>query len=408
MAVRRVTLKAPVSHFRVHWGPEPPRRQPAGPPRRPSPPPPGRGYADRASPAIFIQCAAGTAGRDRAIAALGQDLDHALADLGERSAATLASLRNRLLWIGLATFASAMAGGYLLIGLGLVPLRRLSDAVSRVSEKDFHLQVEASEMPSELRPIRDRLAQTLALLERAFAREKQAAADISHELRTPLAALLTTIEVALRKPRTPERYDELLRECRAIGEQMSRMVERLLALARLDAGADAVRLQEVDVAALAKQCVALVRPLAGTRQLDLDVHCPRPVSLSTDPDKLREVLTNLLHNAIEYNRRGGRVDVDVHREDGHVEVAVRDTGIGISAPARPHLFERFYRADDSRQADGLHAGLGLAIVQGYVRLMGGTVDVESTEGQGSTFRVRLPAGAERDVEPPRGRHTVPA
>jgi signal transduction histidine kinase len=146
----------------------------------------------------------------------------------------------------------------------------------------------------------------------------------------------------------------------------------------------------VDVAALAGQCVALVRPLADSRGLDLQCHCPSPVRLTIDPDKLREIVTNLLHNAIEYNRPHGRVDLTVARQNGHVEVAVRDTGVGIPEGDRGRVFERFYRADGARQADGLHAGLGLAIVDGYVRLMGGTVAVDSMEGQGSTFRVQLP------------------
>jgi signal transduction histidine kinase len=116
-----------------------------------------------------------------------------------------------------------------------------------------------------------------------------------------------------------------------------------------------------------------------------------PVMLHTDPDKLREVLTNLLHNAIEYNRPEGSIELALGRENGHVLVEVRDTGIGIAPEAREHIFERFYRADPSRQSDGLHAGLGLAIVKGYIDLMGGRISVQSSEGQGTIFRLELPA-----------------
>jgi signal transduction histidine kinase len=168
------------------------------------------------------------------------------------------------------------------------------------------------------------------------------------------------------------------------------LVERLLTLARLDAGADHLRTREVDVGALAEQCASLVRPLAEARGLRLDVHADGPACVKADPDKLREVFTNLLHNAIEYNRPDGSIDVAVQRDNGDVRVEVRDTGIGISPEARRLIFERFYRADPSRAAEGLHAGLGLAIVKGYVDLMGGKIDVDSKEGQGSTFRLRLP------------------
>ena len=127
------------------------------------------------------------------------------------------------------------------------------------------------------------------------------------------------------------------------------------------------------------------------RGLTLTVEKNGPAPLVADPDKLREVLTNLLHNAVQYNRPEGSIEVRVHRENGHLDLEVRDTGIGIAADARAHIFERFYRADPSRGGDGLHAGLGLAIVKEYVELMGGRVEVESQEGKGSTFRVRLPA-----------------
>jgi two-component system, OmpR family, heavy metal sensor histidine kinase CusS len=252
--------------------------------------------------------------------------------------------------------------------------------------------VDDHQLPSELQPIATRLKQTLELLQRAFAREKQAAADISHELRTPLAALLTTLDVALRKPRSAEEYRALLGECRAASQQMTHLVERLLALARLDAGVDHLRLREVDAAAVAEQCAAMVRPLAEARDVSVRVHHQGPVSLQTDPDKLGEILTNLLHNAIQYNRPRGTIDLAVERHNGTVNVAVQDSGIGVAPEVKEHIFERFYRADPSRHADDLHAGLGLAIVKGYVDLMGGTITVDSTVDQGSTFRVSLPAG----------------
>ncbi len=293
--------------------------------------------------------------------------------------------------MGALTFAAAALGCYGLVRLGLSPLRRVSDAVSRVSEKDFRLQVDQRRMPSELKPIVRRVSETLEMLKRAFEREKQATADISHELRTPLAALLTTTEIALRKPRTAAEYQELLQDCRLSAQQMTQAVERLLALARLDAGVDQLRPRPFDAAELAEQCAALVRPLAEARGLTLAVHRTGPAPITADHDKLREIVTNLLHNAVEYNRPHGAIDLTVARENGRLEVAVKDSGVGIGSEAKAHLFKRFFRADPSRTGDGLHAGLGLAIVKGYVDLMGGDIAVESTEGQGSTFRVRLPA-----------------
>jgi signal transduction histidine kinase len=173
---------------------------------------------------------------------------------------------------------------------------------------------------------------------------------------------------------------------------MNQAVDRLLTLARLDAGVDTLRVQPVDVGVLAEQCAAVARPLAEARGVSLEVCRKAPGPVLADPDKLREVVNNLLHNAIEYNRPGGSVGLLVARQDGHLDVEVCDTGIGIAPEARGHIFERFYRADPSRTGDGLHTGLGLAIVKEYVDLMGGSITFETAEGRGSTFRVRLPAG----------------
>jgi signal transduction histidine kinase len=383
--LRLVTLKAPVFRFRFQrisgmW-----RGQGTGPPRLAAPDRSG----ERSLPPIFIQAASSTGTRNHVLAGLHEELNHDLAALELETGTTLGALQTRLLWICLASFVAVAVGACWLVGVGLSPLRRLSQAVGQVSAKDFRLAVDAEQMPQELQAIVARLTETLGLLERAFAREKQAAVDISHELRTPVAALLTTIEVALRKPRPVERYESLLRECHAICQQMSQMVERLLALAKLDAGADTIHAKSVDVGEIVEQCLSLVRPLAASRQLTIDLDCPKPVHLHTDPDKLREILTNLLHNAIEYNRPGGRVGVAVERNNGYVEFAVHDTGVGISKDAHGQIFERFYRADGSRAASVTHAGLGLSIVKGYVELLGGSLSLKSDEGMGSTFSVRL-------------------
>lgn len=402
--IRRVTLKVPLAKFRFigsRWSTAaPPSPSFVGPPAPPPPRPPSDEprpersepwVAENIAPGLLVQCAAGTTERDDVIATYQTELDQEIAALQDESRATLATLRKGLWGIGLVTFAGTVVGGFGLVWLGLLPLRRLSEAVSQVSERDFRLPLSGTRLPAELRPIAERLTDTLDQLRRAFAREKQAAADISHELRTPLAVLLTTTELALRKPRAADEYRQLLSDCRSIGQQMNVLVERLLTLARLDAGVDRLRPQSVDAAALATQCAGLVRPLAEARGLRLTVQASEAACLTADPDKLREVMTNLLHNAIEYNRPEGSVDLKVGRQNGSLLVEVADTGIGIAPELRRSIFERFYRADPSRQAEGMHAGLGLSIVKGYVDLMGGDIAVESNPGGGSIFRVRLPA-----------------
>ncbi len=363
----------------------PPSRE--RPPEQSTPPPPQ-------TPWLVIHVARDLGRYEAIFHQLEADMTKALADKEESDRTALASLRTRQYIIAGLTALATLAGGLVLVGIGLAPLRRLSEAVSQVSPRDFRLPIPDGEsLGVELDPIADRLRHTLDQLRRAFEREKQASADISHELRTPVASLLATLDVALRKPRPAEEYRRVLEDCRGIGRQMRVLVERLLALARIDAGSDRIRPCDVEVGELVGACAALVRPLAAERGLKLEVDCSPDVTWATDPDKLREVIVNLLHNAVQYNKPDGTIAVTARADGDVLDVCVSDTGVGIAPDKVGHIFERFYRADPSRSGNELHAGLGLSIVKGYVGMMGGTVSVESQTGRGSRFRVRLPAAS---------------
>lgn len=372
----------------------------------PSQPPVRGGFgplrpADRIGPDFVIRVFAHAA---RPLSELAQQLksderdrDIQLARVRAETRDGLAHLRAWLGGIVGTSFLALVVGGGVIVARGLAPLHKLSHAVSRVSEKDFRLPVGPDELSRELAPIHDRLTRTFDLLRRAFAREKQAVADLSHELRTPIASLLATIDVALRKPRSPDQYRATLEDCRAIAKQLGHLVERIMTLASLDAGTVRPAVGRADAAAVAAACGAVIRPLAEAHGLTF-VAPPAPAAgLDTDPDQLREILVNLLHNAVEYNRPGGRVELHVRRHNGRVVFEVRDTGIGMTADIREKIFERFYRADPSRHATGVHAGLGLAIVKEYVDRLGGAIEVESEPGEGSTFRVAFPAA---EPDPP--------
>jgi signal transduction histidine kinase len=341
-------------------------------------------------PEVFVQAGRPRADLDRQLSEFRHDRDAKLAALAKDTKRAMTDLHAYLGLIGLLVLVAVPTGAWLLVGRGVAPIRKLSDAVSQVSEKDFRLPVKQDDLSQELLPIHDRLTQTLDELRRAFDREKQAVADISHELKTPLAALLTSVGVALRKPRTAEQYKATLEECRDISRQLGRLVDRIMTLASLDAGNDRVATERVDASDVATECAIVTRPLAEAHGLTLTTAIDSDAEMNTDPDKLREILNNLLHNAIEYNRPGGSVELRVAADRGSVTYSVRDTGIGMTPEVRAKIFERFYRADPSRTQTGVHAGLGLAIVHEYVGRLGGTIAVESQPGVGSTFRVTLP------------------
>ena len=365
-------------------------RPPQGPPSQGSPV-----LFSNYLPTLYIQVAWDANVSDPLLAELLARRDRQLQQIDADNQQAMAQLTERLLWIGASTLAAMVVGGWLLVGAGLAPLKRLSLAVSQVSARDFKLPIEPAELPGELSPVAERLQQTLQQLQETFAREKRASADISHELRTPLAAMTTTLEVALRKPRSAEDYRQTIEDSRVIARQISLLVDRMLKLAWLDAGADKVHSQQVDIDQLVQGCAAIGKPLAEAQGLHFRVRAEQALQMRTDPDKVREVVMNLLHNAIEYNQPGGQIELSAKASDSGVILEVNDTGIGIPIDMQTKIFERFYRGDPSRNAAGVHAGLGLAIVKEYVDCLGGRLSIESQVGTGSRFRIELP-----DVQAP--------
>lgn len=343
-------------------------------------------------PSVYVQSAWDQAPFEKKLQALQADRIAEIRAVQRASEESLSQLRFQIGMITLGTFVTVLLGGSLLVRRSLKPLKQVSAAVSEVSEKDFLLPMDGSKLPGELRPIVERLSLTLASLRSAFDREKQATADISHELRTPLAALTTIIEVTLRKERSSPEYREALQDCREIARQLTHLVDRILMLARVDAGIDRTCRTSVDVSEVLAGCAAVARPLAEANGLKFSYARNGPIPLATDPDKLRELVLNLLHNAVEYNRPGGTVELGGHLDGRNVTVEVRDTGIGIAPEDMVQIFERFYRADPAREGTGIHAGLGLAIVREYVNRLGGRLHLDSTVGVGSCFRVELSRG----------------
>ena len=232
----------------------------------------------------------------------------------------------------------------------------------------------------------------LARLETAVKRLSQFTADASHELRTPIALIRTTAELTLRRERTPQTYREALRQIVAESERTARLIEDLLLLARADAGLPALPLERLELTPLVRDVCEQGQILAQARQLEISTEVPdEPVYVEANDPALRRLLLLLVDNAVKYTPAGGRITVSLDHDLHGATLAVRDTGIGIPDSALPHVFERFYRADESRNRDAGGAGLGLSIAKWIAERHNASLEAESVVGQGSTFRVRFRA-----------------
>lgn len=290
---------------------------------------------------------------------------------------------------GLGVLLVGIGGGWVMITRSLRPVREIGATARRIAAGDLSGRINVEDARSELGDLGRVLNSTFARLEAAFADQKNFTADASHELRTPLAVILTEAQRALARERTAEEYRATIAVCRDTARDMRKLTESLLELARLDAGQEPMQREPVDLAEVAAGAAERLRPLIAERRISLlanGVAAPA----SADPARLQQVAMNLLQNAIRYNRDGGEIRLQTGSTEKEAWLAVSDTGEGIAAEDLPRVFERFYRADKARTRAQGGIGLGLSICKAIVDSHGGTIDVASEPGKGTTFTLRLP------------------
>jgi heavy metal sensor kinase len=298
----------------------------------------------------------------------------------------------KMIGAGAGILALAFAGGWFLASRALGPIRRISEAATDISASNLSRRIDVARTESELGRLAATLNGAFDRLEGAFDRQRRFTADASHELRTPLTIFHSNVELALKKDRTPEEYRAALEVCLKASQRMRGIVDGLLTLARADAGEIALRKEPVDLRALLEETASMLRPMAEQAGVTLEVSGGK-AGVAGDPDRLREVVTNLLSNAIRYNRPGGRAAATARAEGTEAIIEVSDTGLGIPKKDRPQIFERFYRVDKARSREAGGSGLGLSITRWIVEAHGGTIAFASKEGEGTTFTVRLPGAA---------------
>ncbi len=283
----------------------------------------------------------------------------------------------------------AIGGGYLLVGRALAPVDQIAQKAEQITQHNLSERLPVARTADELERLSLSLNHMIGRLENAFLNSKRFVADASHELRTPLTVVRAELEsMASNRSLAPE-FRETIGSVLEEVERLARIVEQLFALSRLDAGESRAEWVQFDLADLAATTAEQMSLLAEDRGIAVSCQAAQPVLVDGDRSRLKQVVVNLLDNAIKYTPEKGRIQLRVAVVDGHATLEVLDSGIGIPADALAHVFERFFRVDKARTRDPEGAGLGLSIVKSICTAHGATVEVESN-GVGSRFRVMLP------------------
>jgi heavy metal sensor kinase len=290
--------------------------------------------------------------------------------------------------------ASAL-GGWFLARRALTPVDAMVNAARRIEAEDLSKRLPTLPSDDELGRLATVLNDMLARLEQSFGAVRRFSADAAHELRTPLTIIKGEIELALRSSQDPAEIREALTSCLEEVDRLNALMEDLLLMARMEAKALTMPAAMVNLADVVQEAAPALTELATRAGNHCTVVAPGPLWVEGYESLLFRLVFNLGENAIKYTPAGGAIDVTLEQQEGAAVLQVKDTGPGIAAEAQPHIFDRFYRGDPSREGSG--TGLGLALVRSIAELHHGQISVSSTPGRGSCFRVILPA----PLSPPR-------
>lgn len=295
-------------------------------------------------------------------------------------------------FLGVAFIFAAMAliGAWLLIRRTLAPVERIAEAAARITSHSLSERLPVPSRRDEIAHLTETLNQMITRLDEAFQLNRRFLADASHELRTPLTILRGELEQALRDPELEPELQSTLGTLFEEAERLSHLVDSLLTLSRMDSCQTQEDWAPVDLSEVASVSAEQMELLAEDKTVTMTCQTSIRTWVFGDRARLKQIVVNLLDNAIKYTNSGGQITICVRSINEEAILEVRDTGVGIPEEAVPHLFERFFRVDKARSRELGGAGIGLSIVKAICHAHHGHVEVESRLGLGSTFRVFLP------------------
>ncbi|MGB8354010.1 MAG: ATP-binding protein [Chthoniobacteraceae bacterium] len=288
-------------------------------------------------------------------------------------------------FVGIATF-----GGYLLVRWALDPVQKITGAAQEITLHHLDKRLPVPRSADEIEKLSITLNQMISRLDRSYQMSSRFTADASHELRTPLTIMRGELELLLLDKNLPNGVVEMLSSLFEETERLSKIVEGLLALSRLDTGEAQMKRVKFDLSELAATTASQMCLLAEDKEIKMTCDTNDRVEMQGDPSKMKQVLVNLLDNAIKYTPDGGAIRLSVAVHDGRARLEVADTGPGIPEAALRHVFERFYRTDEVRSREVEGTGLGLSIVQSICHAHGGIITAKNRQSGGCSFTVEMP------------------
>jgi len=289
----------------------------------------------------------------------------------------------------------AVGGGYLFMRKAVQPLNEIATTAERITSRNLNERVPVAPTGDEIEKLGISLNRMMARLEESFHHINRFSADASHEIRTPLAIIRGELENAHHSPEMTPEMRETVRSALEEAERLSRIVEQLLEISRLEAGETLVDRSRFDFTEMTRSTVEQMRLLAEEKRLQLIFEGADPLDIEGDRMRLKQIVVNLVDNAIKYTPEGGSISVSNFGMDGKAVLEVADSGIGVPPEAAAHIFDRFYRVDKARSRQLGGTGLGLAIVKSICIAYGGTIAIRYPDGPGVVFRVELPLDSSR-------------
>lgn len=280
-------------------------------------------------------------------------------------------------------------GGYWLVARALRPIDRITSTARRISAEDLSARLNLPDTNDEVGRLASTFDNMLSRLDESFQRERQFTTDASHELRTPLTAMQAVLGMIREKPRSPSEYEEALEDISEEVDRLRTLTENLLHLARNESKGEPI-FESMNLSTLLEDVSDSMHPLLEAKGLALRRNIQPNLFMQGDSDDLIRLFVNLLDNAVKFTEHG-EISIVAGQRNGTINVAVKDTGIGIDAKDLPYIFDRFYRSGLARTKRG--GGLGLSIAKNIVKRHQGKIEVISTVNQGSVFKVNFPSGA---------------